>query len=1165
MITASSFCSPGYRKPGRRLLHFLIAGVFAAGVVSAQTGSITIDTNTPGLPIPPTLFGVFFEEINLAGDGGLYGELVRNRSFNNSANPDFWTVVAEGTTGWGVRSGTWGVDTSVSPAAYAQTATGTDCRSTFSAPGSNEWQDYTLTLQAWKLGGSEGFLIMFNVADTDDWFWWNLGGWNNTAHAVEYSIAGVKATGDKVSGSIATDQWYDIKIAIEGGTVNCYLDNELKQTFTLGSGFAGSIGLSTWNTQAEFRNIVVTGADSQVLYQSDFDASGATAWQVNVDTSNPLNATNADALKLTLASATGSLGAANSGYWGIPLQAGAAYNLSLFAAASDGFTGPLTARLESADGSIVHAQTDFSGLTAGWQQFTATLTPATADPSARLVLSIAQPGTVWLDVVSLMPHATYRNRSNGMRPDLAGALAAMKPSFLRFPGGCYVEGNTLANAFRWKNSIGPISGRPGHWNLWGYTSTDGLGYHEYLQFCEDLGAAPVFCINAGISHSDVVPLDQMGEYVQDALDAIEYANGDAGTPWGAQRAANGHPEPFNLQFIEIGNENGGSDYNDRYALFHDAIKAAYPQMRLIACNWGGTPTSRPLDIVDEHYYSSATTFLSYATKYDSYSRSGPKVFVGEFAVTSGYGTFGNLSAALGEAAFMTGMERNCDVVTMASYAPLFANVNMMTWKPDAIYFDNSRFFGTPSYHVQKMFANNMGTVLLPMSQDFSPGFAGSIGLSTWNTQAEFRNIVVTGADSQVLYQSDFDAAGTAGWDPASGTWGVDSSVSPAAYAQTATGTDRRSTYTAAGSSAWQNYTLTLQARKLGGDEGFLVMFNVADTDDWFWWNLGGWGNTAHAVESSIAGAKATGPRVAGSVNTGQWYDIKIAIHGGKVDCYLDDVLTQTFTFPAPVHSVASMQESTREIILKSVNPTSGAITANIVLQGATAVAPTAQKTVLTSGSPDDENSLAAPDNVVPVESSATIPGTEFALELPAYSLTILRVQALAAAPQDLTATAGNQQAAIGWSPAAGATSYTVKRAIAIDGPYAVIASGLSDTSFTDTGLANGTTYFYVVVAVNAAGESASAGAVAVTPVLPPVADQELVAPGISVDGDTVRILVAFTVSGRVYTLQRSDDLQSGTWQDTGASQTGAGGELVFTDLCDSSILRRFYRVKLTSE
>ena len=289
--------------------------------------------------------------------------------------------------------------------------------------------------------------------------------------------------------------------------------------------------------------------------------------------------------------------------------------------------------------------------------------------------------------------------------------------------------------------------------------------------CEDLGAEPLFVINCGMSHKENVPLDKMGEFVQDALDAIEYANGPVTSTWGAVRAKNGHRAPFNLKYMEIGNENGGTAYHERYALFYDAIKAKYPQMHLIANEWSGTPKNRPIEIVDEHYYSTPEFFIANAGKYDSYDRAGRKVYVGEYAVTQGCGQ-GNLRAAIGEAAFMTGMERNSDVVLMASYAPLFANVHYKKWNPDLIDFDSSRAYGIPSYYVQQMFSENRGDVVLPVTVT-APAITpaartGAIGVGTWRTQAEFKDIKVTRGDETLFAYDPGD--GTHGWRRHGGDW-----------------------------------------------------------------------------------------------------------------------------------------------------------------------------------------------------------------------------------------------------------------------------------------------------------------------------------------------------------------------------------------------------------
>jgi alpha-L-arabinofuranosidase len=724
-----------------------------------------------------------------------------------------------------------------------------------------------------------------------------------------------------------------------------------------------------------------------------------------VDPGQPLNTNTANSLKLTMQSGAGSVGAGNGGFWGMSLQTGATYDLNFYASASNGFSGPVSARLESSTGGSVYAQTSFGGLTTNWQHFAASLVSGGTDTNARLVVSIASAGAVRLDVVSLFPRATFHGRTNGLRLDLANKLADLKPSFLRFPGGNYIESNNATNAVHWKKSIGDIAQRPGHLNdSWGYWSTDGFGAHEFFQYCEDMGMEPLYGINCGLmlgyngSTNNTIPISDMGPWVQDALDLIQYANGDTNTTWGAVRAANGHPAPFNLKYLEIGNENGGSYYDARYTLFYDAIKSNYPSIHLISPVWGSpsSPVSRPVEIRDEHYYSSPATFISYATKYDSYSRSGPKVFVGEYAVTSGYGTYGNLSAALGEAAFMTGMERNSDVVQLASYAPLFANVNGIQWHPDLIYYDNARSFGTPSYYVQKLFSQSRGDAVLPtvvVNSNTAIAIAprGAIGLGSWNTAVQYTNIVVT-SNGVTLYQSDFVNQGTNGWRVFNGAWSTNAGL----YQQTsATTTDCRST---TGNTNWANYTISLRARKVSGSEGFLILFNWTDDNNWTWWNVGGWGNTLDGIEQNVAGSKTTLAQVSQTaIATNTWYDIRIVVTNFTMQCYLNNTLVQTISYStnatSGIYVSSSYARTSGQIIVKAVNPYSTSMSTTFNFNGANSISPTGTVVQLTSASAADENSLTAPTNVFPVTNTISNAGTNFTVTLPANSLSVLRLQA----------------------------------------------------------------------------------------------------------------------------------------------------------------------------
>jgi alpha-N-arabinofuranosidase len=430
-------------------------------------------------------------------------------------------------------------------------------------------------------------------------------------------------------------------------------------------------------------------------------------------------------LRVTADGAGQSVGVANDGYWGIPVKPASTYRASFFAKADAGRTGPLTASIESADGSAVYASASVPSLTTDWAKYDLVLetaaVPTTSD--ARFVISTSDAGTFWLNQVSLFPD-TYGGRPNGNRVDLMQLLADTHPTFLRLPGGNFLEGTTIADRFQWKNTLGPLEARPGHLGPWTYRSSDGLGLLEYLLWCEELDMEPVLGVYAGYSldGSFVNPGPDLEPYVQDALDEIEYVTGGTDTVWGARRAADGHPAPFALEYVEIGNEDffdGSGSYEARYAQFDDAIRAAYPNLKLIATT---AVTSRAPDVLDEHFYATPRALQGLATRYDDFSRTGQKIFVGEYAAIEGRPT-PNLHAALGDAAFLTGLERNSDVVIMGAYAPLLVNVNpgASQWPTNLIGYDALQSYGSPSYYVQSMFGRLRGDVTLAASLTTSGG------------------------------------------------------------------------------------------------------------------------------------------------------------------------------------------------------------------------------------------------------------------------------------------------------------------------------------------------------------------------------------------------------------------------------------------------------------
>jgi len=483
------------------------------------------------------------------------------------------------------------------------------------------------------------------------------------------------------------------------------------------------------------------GLYGELLQNRSFMASSTTptAWSavnaatIALDDTNPLNTALTRSLKvsLTAPSPSSRAGVANGGFWGIPVKPSTTYTASLYAKAAAGFTGPLTLSLESTGGTS-YATATIPTLTTGWQKYTVTLATSASAPTGsanRFVLSTTSGAgsALWLSNVSLFP-PTYNSRPNGLRADLMAKLGDLKPSFIRLPGGNYLEGNTVATRFDWKKSIGPVETRPGHQNdAWGYWSTDGFGLLEYLEWCEDLGAEPLLGVYAGYSLSHVtVPLADLGPYVQDALDEIQYITGDVSTAWGAKRAADGHPAPFSLHYVEIGNEDwfdttGSYDgTGGRYAQFHDAIRAAYPQLKLIATT---TVTARTPDVLDEHNYRSPSWFNANSGYYDNRSRTGPKIFSGEWAAQQGKPT-PTLAAAIGDASWLTGLMRNSDLVTMEAYAPLLANVNSVQWNTNLIGFDASTSYNSPSAYMQQMLAANHGDQVLTASYN---------GTSTVNT------------------------------------------------------------------------------------------------------------------------------------------------------------------------------------------------------------------------------------------------------------------------------------------------------------------------------------------------------------------------------------------------------------------------------------------------
>lgn len=747
------------------------------------------------------------------------------------------------------------------------------------------------------------------------------------------------------------------------------------------------------------------GLYAELIQNRNFTYNAQKAWHwslvkshgaaatISIDHQNTVNNTGLpSSLKLDVTSIGngGRAGVANEGYWGIPAKPDTTYTATIYARAAAGFHGPLTLTIESRNGGTVRAKAQITGVGTHWKKFVAKLrTPQDIKPTMNNVfaVSVHSPGTIWLGYVSLFP-PTYKNQPNGFRIGIMKKLKALRPSFLRFPGGNYLEGSSIADRFRWKKTIGPVTQRPGHQSCWGYPSTDGMGLLEFLMWCQDLHMHPLLAVYAGYSlnQEHVSTRTALKPYIKSALEEIQYVTGSIHTKWGAIRAKDGHPKPFKLHYVEIGNEDfadRSGSYPMRFSAFYRAIKAKYPKLKLIATVHSDNFDGVKPDLVDDHFYRSAPAMWNDTHHYDKLSPDFPKIFVGEWATVEGRPT-PDMNAALGDAAWLTGLERDSNNVIMCSYAPLLVNVHGAQWPTNLIGYNALTCFGSPSYYAQVMFSQNKGDMVLPLTMT-DPELAGkdlggAIGVGTWNTAAEFKDIKVT-RNGRVLYRSHFAADGKNGWRIHRGQW----QVKNGALEQTRLGTDECAFI---GNKTWKDYTLTLKARKISGDEGFLISFCSSQDNNKSWWNIGGWGNTRDGLEKSGTPADSHPAHI----KTGQWYDIRIVCRQNHIKCYLDGKLIHDVTVQGdrPLRATASRDDQTGDVILKVVNISNEPVSTTIRLNGAGTVASTGKCIVLT-GPRNAQNSVQQPHNIVPETQTINNAAARFVHLFPARSVNVLRL------------------------------------------------------------------------------------------------------------------------------------------------------------------------------
>lgn len=694
-------------------------------------------------------------------------------------------------------------------------------------------------------------------------------------------------------------------------------------------------------------------------------------------------------------------GVRNTGFTpGMYLQKGEKYRFSCLAATDGRGELPLRLVLENDEGrNLGQADIVVSNGTV-WNHYEAEITAQETTTAGNLSIYIEAVGRLYLDMVSLFPQKTFMQQRNGLRADIATLLADLKPRFMRFPGGCLVHDGSINaedrdSLYRWKNTIGVLEERPARRNNWGYNQTLGLGYYEYFCFCEEIGAKPLPVLPAGYDphHQRKVPFDQLDEWIQEALDLISFANDDASAQWGRIRCELGHPEPFGLEYIGIGNEEVGEGFFERYPYFHKAIKEKYPDIQIIASSgpfaaggeyekgWNCARRNHA-DMVDEHYYMAPEWFLANHHRYDSFDENGPKVFLGEYA------SWGNTwYNALIEASYMTGMERNSEKVGLACYAPLLCNVNYINWKPDMIWFDNHQAYGTANYYVQKLFMNHQGNDRIELemtgiddSVTIQDDPKGGFGLRTEpDTVVRYSQIMIEDIqngtiwkDSEVYFVGD----------------NVEQYISADPDARVVTEDILLHTVES------DHYIITVKGEMLYGRRGFMLQYGNRDEKNRYQWEIGGWQNMDSALTQDIAGRNSCLTQSSFTVAADREYELKLEIEGRHLKAYIDgELIHEIYHAPVkiePLYTAASVDCQTGDIIVKLVNVQKRPIDTVLHMEGIEQAKGTAY--IMSGFALEDENSFAEPLKVSPREEEIQLTQGCCSCHIDGESVQVLRFQ-----------------------------------------------------------------------------------------------------------------------------------------------------------------------------
>lgn len=694
-------------------------------------------------------------------------------------------------------------------------------------------------------------------------------------------------------------------------------------------------------------------------------------------------------------------GVRNTGFTpGMYLQKGEKYRFSCLAATDGRGELPLRIVLENDEGrNLGQADIVVSNGTV-WNHYEAAITAQETTTAGNLSIYIEAVGRLYLDMVSLFPQKTFMQQRNGLRADIATLLADLKPRFMRFPGGCLVHDGSINaedrdSLYRWKNTIGVLEERPARRNNWGYNQTLGLGYYEYFCFCEEIGAKPLPVLPAGYDphHQRKVPFDQLDEWIQEALDLISFANDDASAQWGRIRCELGHPEPFGLEYIGIGNEEVGEGFFERYPYFHKAIKEKYPDIQIIASSgpfaaggeyekgWNCARRNHA-DLVDEHYYMAPEWFLANHHRYDSFDEKDPRVFLGEYA------SWGNTwYNALIEASYMTGMERNSEKVGLACYAPLLCNVNYINWKPDMIWFDNHQAYGTANYYVQKLFMNHQGDDRIELemtgiddSVTIQDDPKGGFGLRTEpDTVVRYSQIMIEDIqngtiwkDSEVYFVGD----------------NVEQYISADPDARVVTEDILLHTVES------DHYIITVKGEMLYGRRGFMLQYGNRDEKNRYQWEIGGWQNMDSALTQDIAGRNSCLTQSSFTVAADREYELKLEIEGRHLRAYIDgELIHEIHHAPVkiePLYTAASIDRQSGDVIVKLVNVQKRPIDTVLHMEGIEQAKGTAY--IMSGFALKDENSFAEPLKVSPREEEIQLTQGCCSCHIDGESVQVLRFQ-----------------------------------------------------------------------------------------------------------------------------------------------------------------------------